>query len=192
MGSSPSSSDGRDRTTMTIGSRTAPAGRSRPPAGAVDLYRLDARRRHRAPPEDRQDPAREPAAARRHARRVRRRRRRARRLARTRAKDIAFMPGSRADAGLHGRARGRRPGRDALGDGAQRRRPVEGRSARSRRPDHRPLGAGRPVPHAKARTPRTSSGSTGATRSATRSSAGRSRRSTGCASCRRARASATR
>ena len=52
----------------------------------------------------------------------------------------------RPDAGPDRRPRGGGPRRDALGDGAQRRRSVEGRPARPRRPDHRSLGAGGPVP----------------------------------------------
>ena len=61
-----------------------------------------------------------------------------------------------------------------------------------RGPDHRSLGAGRPVPARRTRTRRTSSGSTGATASGTRSCDGPSRRSTASASCRPAPGSAIR
>ena len=46
------------------------------------------------------------------------------------SKEIAFTPGARADAGLHRRARGRRPRRDARRDGGDGRRP-RARSTRS-------------------------------------------------------------
>ena len=51
--------------------------------------------------------------------------------------------GAGADAGLHRRARGRRPGRDARRDGRDRRRPGEDQPAGRRRPGDRPLGPGR-------------------------------------------------
>ena len=104
-------------------------------------------RRARTAPAHRQDPAREPPASRRHPRRLRGRRPGARVVAagfRDGRPGLHAVPGP--DAGLHGGARGRRPGRDALGDGARRRRPVEGLAAGGRGPDHRSLGAGRPVP----------------------------------------------
>ena len=57
--------------------------------------------------------------------------------------------GPRPAPGLHRRARGRRPGRDARRDGRPRRRPGEGQSAGAGRPRHRPLGPGRPVRDAR-------------------------------------------
>ena len=96
--------------------------------GAVELYRLAAvadldRLPHR------QDPAREPPAPAGTARRLRRRRSRRSRPGRRRP-SAHRLPGRRgADAGLHGRPRRGRPRRDALGDGARRRRPR--RSTRS-------------------------------------------------------------
>ena len=51
--------------------------------------------------------------------------------------------GPRADAGLHRRARGRRPGGDARRDGRARRATREDQPAGPGRPGHRPLGAGR-------------------------------------------------
>jgi hypothetical protein len=47
-------------------------------------------------------------------------------------------PGARADAGLHRRARGRRPRRDARRDEAARRRPAEDQPAGAGPPGHRP------------------------------------------------------
>ena len=75
----------------------------------------------------------------------RRRRRGDRRLGRGgRAQRRDPLPaGPGPDAGLHRRARGRRPGGDARRDGRDRRRPGEDQPAGRRRPRHRPLGPGR-------------------------------------------------
>ena len=60
---------------------------------------------------------------------------------------------ARADAGLHRRARGRRPGGDARRDGRDGRRPGQDQPARAGRARDRPLRAGRRVRHAR-RLPR--------------------------------------
>ena len=65
------------------------------------------------------------------------------------SKEIAFTPGARADAGLHRRPRGRRPGRDARRDERHGRRPDEDQPARAGRARDRPLGPGRRVRHAQ-------------------------------------------
>ena len=99
---------------------------------------------------------------------------------------------ARADAGLHRRARRRRPRGDARRDGADGRRPREDQPARARRARDRPLRAGRRLRHAR-RLPRsTPSASSSATRSATRSCAGARRRSSTSRSCRRTPGSCTR
>ena len=102
---------------------------------------------------------------------------------------VRVPAGARAPAGLHGRARGRRPRRDAHRDGTRRAATRPRRPAGAGRPRDRPLGAGRLVRHAGSPTRATSSASTSATTSATRCCAGRSRRSTTSASCRPAWAS---
>ena len=99
---------------------------------------------------------------------------------------------ARGDAGLHRRARRRRPRRDARRDGRPRRRPGEDQPARPGRARHRPLGPGRRTSARATRSPATPSASSSATRSATRSCAGARRRSTTSRSCRRTPASSTR
>ena len=59
--------------------------------------------------------------------------------------EIPFMPAARPAPGLHRRAGGRRPRRDARRDGRPRRRSRARQSAGARGPRHRPLGPGRPV-----------------------------------------------
>ena len=67
-------------------------------------------------------------------------------MARPDARQRASVPArARPDAGLHGRAGGGRPGRDAVRDAAGGQGRGESRPARPRRPDHRPLGPGRLV-----------------------------------------------
>ncbi len=56
-------------------------------------------------------------------------------------------PGARADAGLHRRARRRRPGRDARRHDRARRRPGQDQPAAARGAGHRPLGAGGQLRH---------------------------------------------
>ena len=63
------------------------------------------------------------------------------------ARDVAFMPAPRADAGLHGRAGGGGPRRDAQRRRARGRRPEHREPAGAGGPRDRPLRAGRPVPH---------------------------------------------
>ena len=63
-----------------------------------------------------------------------------------RARD-QLPPGARADAGLHRRAGGGRPGRHARRHGPARRQPREDQSAEPGRPGHRPLGDGRLLRH---------------------------------------------
>ena len=74
-----------------------------------------------------------------------------------------------SDAGLHGRAGGRRPRCHARRHEGARRRPAEDQPARPRRPRHRPFGDRRRVRHADRRSRATSSTSTSATSSATTS-----------------------
>ena len=161
--------------------------------GGRELRDLPARRaagevRRRAAAVLAEDPAREPAAQR--GRRDRRRRRTSRRSRRWDAKaepskEIAFTPGARAAAGLHRRARRRRPRRDARRDGDARRRPGEDQPARAGRARDRPLGAGRRVRHAPTRfDAQRRAASSSATRSATRSCAGARTRSRTSRSCR--------
>ena len=109
-----------------------------------------------------------------------------------RGRRAALPAGPGRPAGLHRRAGRGRPGGDALGDGAARRRRHPDQPARAGRPGDRPLGPGRPLRHDCSPSPATSSSSTSATASATRCCAGRSRRSRTSASCRRAPASSTR
>ena len=108
------------------------------------------------------------------------------------ASEIAFMPAPRAAAGLHRRARRRRPGRHARRDEAHGRRPDADQSAAAGRAGHRPLGAGRRVRHRQAPSTSTPSSSSSATASATPSCAGARTRSTTSASCRPTPASSTR
>ena len=125
---------------------------------------------------------------------TRRRRRGDRRLGRRgRAQRRDPLPaGAGADAGLHRRAGGGRPGGDARRDGRDRRRPGGDQPAGRRRPGDRPLGPGRRLRQRRAPSPSTPSASSSATASATRSSSGASRPSTTSASCRRRPGSATR
>ena len=97
-----------------------------------------------------------------------------------------------ADAGLHRRARRRRPGGDARRDGRDRRRSGGDQPAGRRRPGDRPLGPGRRLRQRRAPSPSTPSASSSATASATPSSSGAARPSTTSASCRRRPGSATR
>ena len=85
-----------------------------------------------------------------------------------RARD-RLPPGARADAGLHRRARGRRPRRDARRDDRARRRPEQDQPARSRRPRDRPLGGRSTTPAPRSRSRRTWRANTSRTRSATAS-----------------------
>ena len=94
------------------------------------------------------------------------------------SREISFTPGPRAPAGLHRRAGGRRPRRDARRDARPRRRPAEDQPAPPRRARHRPLRAGRRLREPAARSSATPSSSSSATGSATRSCAGARRRST--------------
>ena len=92
------------------------------------------------------DPAREPPAPRRHARR--RPTTTSRRSPRGRGRRATSRScRARADAGLHRRAGGRRPRRDAKRRRRGRRRPAHRQPARAGRPRDRPFRAGRPVPH---------------------------------------------
>ena len=73
------------------------------------------------------------------------------------SREIAFRPAARPAPGLHRRARGRRPRRDARRDGRPRRRPDADQPAPAGRARDRPLGAGRRVRHAAARSASTPS-----------------------------------
>ena len=66
---------------------------------------------------------------------------------------VRLHAGARADAGLHRRARGRRPRRHARRDGRPRRRPGQDQPVGAGRAGDRPLGPGRRVRHAR-RVPR--------------------------------------
>ena len=110
---------------------------------------------------------------------------------RARPRDLVHA-GARRAAGLHGRAGGRRPRRDARRRRQARRQGVDDQPAVAGRARHRSLGAGRPLRHRATRSPRTTPSSSSATRSATRSCAGARTRSRTSASCRRTRASCTR
>ena len=124
------------RSTLEVGGR------------AYEIFRLDALAgalRRRPPALLDQGPAGERAAARGRRLGHRRRRRGDRRLGRRRrAQRRDPLPaGPGADAGLHRRPRGRRPGGDARRDGGDRRRPGGDQPAGRRRPGDRPLGPGR-------------------------------------------------
>ena len=108
------------------------------------------------------------------------------------SKEIAFTPGPRGDAGLHGRARDRRPRRDARRDVRPRRRSRR-RSTRWCRPSWSSTTRSRSTPSARAtRSASTPSASSSATRSATGSCAGARRRSRASSSSRPTSASSTR
>ena len=104
----------------------------------------------------------------------------------------AVPPGARAAAGLHRRACGGRPRRDARRAADAGRRPAQDQPAGAGRPGDRPLGDGGRIRAPPRRCRRTWRSSSSATASATNSSAGARRPSTISASCRRAPASATR
>ena len=94
--------------------------------------------------------------------------------------------------GLHGRARGRRPGLDARRREAAGRRPDEDQSPRARGPGRRPLGPGRRVRLGRRAGPERRRSSSSATASATSSCAGARRRSRTSGWCRPPPGSSTR
>ena len=108
------------------------------------------------------------------------------------SREIAYTPGARAAAGLHRRARDRRPRRDARRDGRPRRRPGADQPAAAGRARDRPLGAGGRSSARRVAFQFNAEREFERNRSATRSCAGASRRSTTSRSCRPTPASATR
>ena len=91
---------------------------------------------------------------------------------------------ARPAPGLHGRARGRRPGRDARRDGGTRRRPRPHQPARARGPGHRPLGPGRPLRHLRRVRLQRRARVRAQRRALPAAALGAERRSATCASCR--------